>query len=152
MSVYCYLYRPTATSVDTTTTIANINRVIPNYRPSSNRGSTEISTVSRPTYRPLLSIKAPYKTQDPLCADNFSRLFRFCFGLTALLDEFGLSFRVVFLIMTTDYKIDVQQTQQIFNKKVMELITLPNASMCKTAKKIFTGGNRKKKVKCKLIC
>ena len=45
-------------------------------------------------------------------------------GLTALLDEDGLSPRFVFLIMITDYKIDVQQTPQISKKMVKELITL----------------------------
>ena len=55
VSVYCYLYRPTATSVDTTTAIAV------QHRPSSDHGSTEISTVSWPTYRLLSSVE----TQDP---------------------------------------------------------------------------------------
>ena len=59
-----------------------------------------------------------------LCADNFARLCRFCFGPTALLDEDGFTPRFVFLIMITDYKIDVQQTPQISNKMVKEFITL----------------------------
>ena len=57
-----------------------------------------------------------------LCADNFVHLCCFCFG--ALLDEVGFSPHLVFPIMITDYKIDVQQTPQIPNKMVMELITL----------------------------
>ena len=58
------------------------------------------------------------------CADNFARLCHFCFGPTALLDEVGFSPHFVFLIMITDYKIDRQQTPQISNKMVKELITL----------------------------
>ena len=42
-----------------------------------------------------------------LCADNFVRLCRFCFGLTAWLDEIGFSSRLIFPIRITDYKIDV---------------------------------------------
>ena len=73
MSVYFYLYRPTATSVDTTTAIAVQHRpshpqLSTECRPSSDRGSTKISTVSRPTYRPLPSTEAPYKTHDPITA------------------------------------------------------------------------------------
>ena len=42
-----------------------------------------------------------------LCADNFVRLCRFCFDLTAWLDEIGFSSRLIFPIRITDYKIDV---------------------------------------------
>ena len=59
-----------------------------------------------------------------LFANNFVLLCRFCFGLTALLDEVGFSPRLVFPIIITDYKIDVQQTPQIPNKMVKETITL----------------------------
>ena len=59
-----------------------------------------------------------------LCADNFARHCRFCFGPTALLDEDGFSPRFVLLIIITDYNIDVQQTSQISNKMVKKLISL----------------------------
>ena len=68
-----------------------------------------------------------------LCADNFVRLCHFCIRLTALLDEVGISPCLVFPIMITDYKIDVEQTPQIPNKMVKELITLEQNS-----EKIFT--------------
>ena len=38
--------------------------------------STEKSTVSRPTYRPLPSIEAPYKTQDPILPQASGSSFR----------------------------------------------------------------------------
>ena len=79
-----------------------------------------------------------------LCANNFARLCRFCFGPRALLHEDGFSPRFVFLITITDYKIDVQQTPQISNKMVKELITLEREYV-QNYKKIFTGGDRKKK-------
>ena len=59
-----------------------------------------------------------------LRGDTFARLCLFCFGPTAMLDENGLTPRFVFLIRITDYKIDVQQTPQIPNKMVKELIFL----------------------------
>ena len=65
-------------------------------------------------------------------------------GLTALLDEDGLSPRFVFLIMITDYKIDVQQTPQISKKMLKELITLEREYV-RNCEKIFTGGERKKR-------
>ena len=45
--------------------------------------------------------------------------------------------------MITDYKIDVQQTPQIPNKMVKELVTLERKYVQK-CEKIFTGGDRKK--------
>ena len=78
-----------------------------------------------------------------LCADNFARLCRFCFGPTALLDEVGFSPRLVFAIRITDYKIDIQQTPQI--SKLKELITLGHEEYVQNCEKIFTRGDRKKK-------
>ena len=55
-----------------------LDRHSPATRPTIDRysmdASTEISTVSRPTYRPLPSIEARYKTQDPFLLDLFSLL------------------------------------------------------------------------------
>ena len=81
-----------------------------------------------------------------LCAYNFTSLSRFCFGSTALLDEVGFSPYFVFPIIIADYKIDVrvQQTPQIPNKMVKELITLEREYV-QNCEKIFTGGDRKKK-------
>ena len=79
-----------------------------------------------------------------LCADNFARLSRYCFGPTALLDEVGFSPHFVFPIIITDYKIDVQQTPQISNKMVKEFISLKREYV-QNCEKIFTGGDRKKK-------
>ena len=81
-----------------------------------------------------------------LCADNFTRLSRFCFGPTALLDEVGFSPHFVFPIIIADYKIDVriQQIPQLSNKMVKELITLEREYV-PDCEKIFTGGDRKKK-------
>ena len=79
-----------------------------------------------------------------LCADNLTRLCRFCFGPIALLDEVGFIPRLVFPIIITDYKIDLQQTPQISNKMVKELITLEREYL-QNCEKIFTGGDRKKK-------
>ena len=78
------------------------------------------------------------------CADNFVLLCHFCFGLTAWLDEVGFSPHLVFPIMITDYKIDVQQTPQIPNKMVKESITLEREYV-QNCEKIFTGGDWKKK-------
>ena len=79
-----------------------------------------------------------------LCADNFARLWSFCFGRTALLDEDGFSSRFAFLIMVTDYRIDVQKTPQISKKSVNELITLQREYV-QNCENFFTGGDRKKK-------
>ena len=45
-----------------------------------------------------------------LRADNFARLSRFCLGPTALLVRSASVPIIVFRIIITDYKIDVQQT------------------------------------------
>ena len=65
-------------------------------------------------------------TSVALCADNFTSLSCFCFGPTALLDKVGFTPHFVFPIIIADYKINVrvQQTPQISNKMVKELITL----------------------------
>ena len=46
--------------------------------------------------------------------------------------------------MITDYKIDVQQTLQISNEMVKELITLQREYV-QNCGKVFTGGDWKKK-------
>ena len=79
-----------------------------------------------------------------LCADNFDRLCRFCFGPTALLDVVHFSSHFVFPMIITDYKINVPQTPQISNKMVKELITLER-EFVQNCEKIFAGGDRKKK-------
>ena len=76
-----------------------------------------------------------------LCADNFARLSRFSSAQQLYLMR---SASVPILFSHNHFKIDVQQTPQISNKMVKELITLEREYM-QNYEKIFTGGDRKKK-------
>ena len=71
---------------------------------------------------------------------DFSCLCRFCLGPIALLGEVGFS-RLVFRIMITGYKIELQQTPQVSNGMVKKLITLEHeyVQSCDTFSQEVTG-------------